>query len=103
MFLARDVRLAGLTLGMERAEVLLEPLLARFPRVDGAVGRLPFRAVTHRHFSGPGRAAPPAELNRRLRGHTREPSGPTTVNRREGPPPIGGLSVLKRLDAMESR
>jgi hypothetical protein len=39
VLLARVIGLAGLALGIERVELLLEPLLARFAGVDGAAGK----------------------------------------------------------------
>ena len=40
MGLALDIGLGGLALRVERVEVLLEPVIGRHPRVDGAAQRL---------------------------------------------------------------
>ena len=53
MALARDEGLAGLALGMERVELLLEPFLGGFAGIDGAAKALGSSAALLSHLPAP--------------------------------------------------
>ena len=68
LFLARDIRFAGLALRMERVELLVETLLGGFARVDAAANR--FDAIRRSILRAEGIMHHAAPQDRRTAGHS---------------------------------